>query len=117
MLVPLALTVFNLNISEDHKFDILFGRKNVCLGLNIANFLDGLQAAGITVRPASNKEASQLDQRGEKPFRFHGKAIFLGGDKYEVCLSTGLFMRIFFHGQRPIGTIKAILSNLPPEQD
>jgi hypothetical protein len=29
MLSPLALPVFNLNILEEHKFDILFGRKNV----------------------------------------------------------------------------------------
>lgn len=117
MLSPLALTVFNLNISEGHKFDILFGRKNVCLGLNIVNFLDGLKEAGITVRPATDKEASQLEQKGAKLYRFQGKAIFIGSDKHEVCLSDGLFMRIFFHGQRPIDTVKAILSNLTTEQD
>lgn len=117
MLSPLALTTFNLNISEEHKFDILFGRKNVCLGLNIVNFLDGLKEAGITVRPATNKEASQMEQKGAKLYRFQGKAIFIGSGKHEVCLSDGLFMRIFFHGQRPIDTVKAILSNLTTEQD
>ncbi|WP_152447142.1 hypothetical protein [Janthinobacterium sp. HH01] len=115
MLSPLALTVFNLNISEEHKFDILFGRKNVCLGLNIVNFLDGLKEAGITVRPATNKEASQIEQQGVKLYRFQGKAIFIGTGAHEVYLSDGMFVRIFFHGQRPIDTVIAILSNLSTE--
>ena len=117
MLSPLALTVFNLNILEEHKFDILFGRKNVCLGLNIVNFLNGLKEAGITVRPATNREASPMEQQGAKLYRFQGKAIFIGTGTHEVCLSDGIFMRIFFHGQRPIATVKAILSNLSTEPD
>lgn len=117
MVSPLALTMFNLNISEEHKFDILFGRKNVCLGLNIVNFLDRLKEAGITVRPATNKEASQMEQKGAKLYRFQGKAVLIGTGTHEVYLSDGMFMRIFFHGQRPIATVKAILSNLSVTSD
>lgn len=116
MISPLALTVFNLNISEEHKFDILFGRKNVCLGLNVVSFFEELKEAGLTVRPATNKEASQIEQKGEKLYRYQGKAIFVGTGEHEVCLSDGIFMRIFFHGQRPIDTVKAILNNLTLEQ-
>lgn len=112
MIIPLALPVFNLNISEKHKFDLLFGRKNVCLGLNITAFLAKLESGGIKVREATNKEASQMEQRGIHPYRWNGKAIYLGEGKDEMLLMDGIFMRIFFHGQRPIETIQAILSNV-----
>ena len=112
MIVPLALTIFNLKISDEHKFDLLFGRKNVCLGLNITNFIEGLEKVGLTVREATNKEASKMEQKGEQPYRWKGKAILIGNGKGEVFLSHGLFVRIFFHGQRPIETVQAIVGNL-----
>jgi len=116
MVSPLALPIFNLNISDEHKFDLLFGRKNVCLGLNITNFLEGLKKAGVTVREATNKEASQMEQKGAKLYKWKGKAIFIGNGKTEVCLSHGLFIRILFHGQRPIETVQAMVENLPTER-
>lgn len=109
---PLALPVFNLSISEQHKFDLLFGRKNVCLGLNITAFLAKLKAVGIKVREATNKEVSQIEQRGVHPYKWNGKAIYLGDGKEEMLLMDGIFMRIFFHGQRPIETVQAILRNV-----
>ena len=115
MSAPLALPIFNLNISDEHKFDLLFGRKNVCLGLNIPNFLEGVKKVGVTVREATNKEVSQIEQKGAKLFKWKGKAIFVGNGKSEVCLSHGLFVRILFHGQRPIETMRAIVDNLPSD--
>lgn len=117
MISPLALPIFNLNISDEHKFDLLFGRKNVCLGLNITNFLEGVKKVGVTVREATNKEASQMEQQGAKLYKWKGKAIFIGNGKTEVCLSHGLFVRILFHGQRPIETVQAIVENLPSERE
>ncbi|WP_156894712.1 hypothetical protein [Janthinobacterium sp. 1_2014MBL_MicDiv] len=116
MTIPLALPVFNLNIPDEHKFDLLFGRKNVCLGLNITNFLDSLKKVGVNVREGTNKETSHLEQKGATPYKWKGKAIFVGNGKNEVCLSDGLFIRILFHGQRPLETVQAILNNLPTEQ-
>jgi hypothetical protein len=116
MIAPLALPIFNLNISDEHKFDLLFGRKNVCLGLNIPNFLEGIKKVGVTVREATNKEASQMEQKGAQLYKWKGKAIFVGNGKTEVCLSHGVFIRILFHGQRPIETMRAIVSNLPAER-
>jgi hypothetical protein len=58
-----------------------------------------------------------MEQEGAKLYRFQGKAIFIGTGTHEVCLSDGMFMRIFFHGQRPIATVKAILGNLSTEPD
>lgn len=117
MMAPLALTVFNLEISEEHKFDILFGRKNVCLGLNMGYFLDELRKSGLKVRPATNKEASKMDQQGTPPYRWNGKAIFIGNEKRELCLSDGIFMRIFFHGQRPVQLVHALLNNVALDED
>ena len=114
---PMALKIFNLNISDEHKFDLLFGRKNVCLGLNISRFLERLKKVGVTVREATNKEASQMEQKGAKLYKWKGKAIFIGNGKTEVCLSHGLFVRILFHNQMPIETVQAIVANLPDERE
>ncbi|MGI4845218.1 MAG: hypothetical protein ACRYF7_18065 [Janthinobacterium lividum] len=113
MIAPLALPLFNLDIPEEHKFDLLFGRKNVCLGLNITNFLERLKQAGMTVREATNKETSQMEQKGGELYKWKGRAIFIGNGKDEVCISPGLFIRILFHGQKPIETAQAIVNNNP----
>ncbi|WP_460155006.1 hypothetical protein [Pseudomonas sp. S1_F04] len=114
---PLAPPIFNWSISDKHKFDILFGRKNVCLALNINALINQLINTGLRVREASNKEASQMDQKGMPPYRHNGKAIFIGNGQREIPLMDGVFLRILFHSQRPIETIQAILNtpfNEPP---
>ena len=116
---PLALPIFNLNISQKNKFDILFGRKNVCIGLNITALLKKLEPEGFTVREGTNKEASMLDQKGFSPYRHNGKAIYIGNEQHEMVLMDGIFLRVLFHNQRPIETIRTILNNYlepAPEQ-
>lgn len=115
MFHPLAPPVFNLNISDEHKFDILFGRKNVCIGLNVGALLRKLGEVGFKVRYATNKEASMLDQQGFPPYRHNGKAIYIGNEQQEMALMDGVFLRILFHNQNPIGTIQAILNNEPEQ--
>ncbi|WP_339514417.1 hypothetical protein [Pseudomonas sp. RL_15y_Pfl2_60] len=110
---PLAMPIFNFNISDEHKFDILFGRKNVCIGLNINALLKKLISVGLKVREATNKEASKMDQQGFPPYRHNGKAIFIGNEQQEMPLMDGIFLRILFHSQRPVETIQAILNNSP----
>lgn len=107
---PLALPIFNLKISTPHKLDILFGRKNVCIGLNIGALLGKLTKSGFKVREGTNKEASQLDQQGFPPYRYNGKAIYIGNGQREMALMDGVFLRVMFHNQRPIETIRAILN-------
>jgi len=108
---PLALPIFNYNIADRHKLDILFGRKNVCIGLNIPEFFKRLVKNGIQVRQATNKEASEMDQQGFHPYRNQGKAYFISFDNVETPLMDGIFLRIMFHSQRPIDTVKAILKS------
>lgn len=107
---PLALPIFNRAIADRHKLDILFGRKNVCIGLNIPELFKKLRSIGITVREATNKQASELDKSGTPPYRFGGKAYFLGDGTSEMALMDGVLLRILFHSQRPIETIHTILN-------
>ncbi|WP_397459009.1 hypothetical protein AB3464_03905 [Pseudomonas asplenii] len=107
---PLALPIFNRNIADRHKLDILFGRKNVCIALNIPKLFKQLIKHGINVREASNKEASKMDQKGLPPYRFKGKAYFVGVPGREMVLMDGVFLRILYHSQRPINTIESILA-------
>jgi hypothetical protein len=106
---PLALPIFNRNIADRHKLDILFGRKNVCMALNIPKLFERLEKCGIGIREASNKEASEMDQKGFPPYRHERKAYFLGTPGNEMLLLDGIFLRILFHSQRPLDTIKSIL--------
>lgn len=108
---PLAPPIFNRKIEDRHKLDILFGRKNVCIALNIPKFFKQLTKHGINVRKASNKEASEMDKKGFPPYRFGGKAYFLGVPGNEMALLDGVFLRILFHSQRPIDAIKSILTS------
>lgn len=109
---PLATPLFNLNIPEEMKFNILFGRMQVCIGINVDSFLVQCKRKELQVRFASNKEASRLDKMGTHPFRHKGKAIYIGNGNTEMVLMDGIFLRAMFHGQRPIHLIKSILNRL-----
>jgi hypothetical protein len=106
---PLALPIFNWNMSEKNKFDILFGRKNVCVGLNVSMFLAQLQKRGLCVREATNKEFSQAEQQGFPMVRHNGKGYYVGNGRREMAIMDGVFLRVLFHSQRPLSTIQAIL--------
>jgi len=109
--IPLALPVFNRQMPHERMFDLLFGRLQICMGVNVEKLLSRCQKEGLRVRFGSNREASQLDQLGGKPYRHNGKAIFIGNEKVEMAVAGGIFVRMLFHGQKPIPLIKAMLKN------
>ncbi len=111
MTIPLALPIFNRRIAPNKMFDILFGRVQVCMGINVEALLDRCRQEGLRVRFATNKEASQLDQKGGQTFRHNGKAIFIGNADSEFAIADGIFLRMLFHSQKPISLINALLSN------
>jgi hypothetical protein len=76
-------------------------------------FLAKCQKEGVEVRFGTNRETSQLEQMGVKLYRHKGRSIFLGNGKVEKGLADGVFLRMLFHGQKPVSLIKAILSNTP----
>ncbi len=112
---PLAVPVFNLNIPNETKFDILFGRKQVCIGFNVESFLEKCRKEGLLVRVATNKETSRADQTGNRPYRHNGKAIFIGDGKTELMLMDGIFLRAIHHMQSPIKLTKTMLQNISKE--
>ena len=109
---PLALPIFSRNISDDDKFDVLFGRKQVCMGVCIELLLSECVKAGLSVRFATNKERGSLAQTGHQPYKYKGNAIFIGKGSKEIVLMDGIFLRVMFHGQRPISVIKTILEDV-----
>lgn len=108
MRIPLALPIFTYFTSTEHKFDLLYMRKHVCMGLNVPLFLAECEKNGIKVRHGTNKETSKFEQLGYSPYKLNGKSIFLSKNEKEFCLGDGIFIRIFFHFQNPISTIKAM---------
>jgi hypothetical protein len=116
MKAALALPIFNWFIKDEHKFDFLFGRKHLCIGISIDKLLEQCKKEGIGVRFGSNKEATQIQQRGAKPFKYNKKIIFLSYCGNETVLMDGIFMRIMFHAQTPISTIKAMLSSIDSDK-
>jgi len=112
---PLALPLFLRNIPPEFKFDILFGRKQLCMGLNVEMFLEQCKKRGLRVRDASNKEATKLDQSGNHPHRHNGKVVFIGNGETETALMDGIFLRALFHGQRPLQIIESLLNNHAPQ--
>jgi hypothetical protein len=113
MKVPLALPVFNRQIPHEKMFDLLFGRLQVCMGVNVESLLGQCQKEGLQVRFGTNREASKLEQLGGKLYRYKGNAIFIGNGKVEMGVADGIFVRMLFHGQKPISLIKAMLENTP----
>ncbi|MEZ8236113.1 hypothetical protein AB6C62_21670 [Vibrio splendidus] len=112
MRIPLALPIFNRNLPEKHKFDVLFGRKQVCIAICIESLLKACEKVGLLVRFATNKELGRLDQTGNRPYRHKGKAIFIGNGKVELALMDGIFLRVMFHGQSPVSVIRSILDSM-----
>ncbi|PKG73172.1 hypothetical protein CXF86_19170 [Shewanella sp. GutCb] len=112
LLDPLALPIFQLNISEKHKFDILFGRKTVCVGIVIEKLLEECKKQGWSVREATNKEKGKLIQNKHLPYMHKGKPIFIGNGLSEMVLMEGIFLRSLYHGQKPISILKHYLANL-----
>lgn len=107
---PLALPIFSHHISVANKFDLLFGRKHICMAVSVEKLLKKCEEAGLIVREGTNKETSRLEQMGAKPYKYRGKSIFIGDGSKDMALMDGIFMRIFFHGQKPVSTIRSILS-------
>lgn len=110
MKTPLALTIFNRHMPEDLKFDILFGRKHVCVGICIEAFMVECLKRKLTVRNASNKEKGRLANSGVYPYTYKNNVIMIGNGKNEMPLTEGIVFRTLYHSQNPISLIINYLS-------
>ncbi len=112
MYSPLALPIFSRDIPDEYKFDVLFGRKQVCMGICVGALLDECKKLGFSIRFATNKEQGLLDKTGRRQYKHNGKSIFIGDGKKEMVLMDGIFLRIMFHGQTPMSVIKTMIDNI-----
>jgi hypothetical protein len=110
MLDPLGLPVYNLPIPDELKFDLLFGRKHVSLGIHMPRLMEICSDKGISIRLADRKETARLKQRNKYLWRYNRQAIVIGMGEKEVCLGEGFALRVFYHGENPIDTMIAFAS-------
>lgn len=112
MRMPLALPIFSRQIPEERMFDLLFGRIHVCMGVNVEALLTKCKKAGLQVESLSRRKTSQLQQKGLHPYLHNDQAVTIGnGSGNDMVIYDGIFMRMLFHGQRPVSLIQALLSN------
>ncbi|MDD9180730.1 MULTISPECIES: hypothetical protein [Aliivibrio] len=111
MKLPLALPIFSRDIPDEYKFDILFGRKQVCMGICIESLLNECKKSGLSTRFATNKERGRLDKTGNRPYKYKGNVVFISNGRTELPLMDGVFLRIMFHGQSPVSIIKTLLDS------
>ena len=94
---PTALPMFSRRIPTESMFDLLFGRKQICMALSLDDFMKKCETAGLKVRFGTNRETSRMEQSGTKPFLHRGRSIFIGNEHNEMALMDGVLFRAFYH--------------------
>jgi len=110
MMDPLGLPIYNLPIPDELKFDLLFGRKHISLGIHMHKLIKACTSTGIPIRLADNKETARLKLKNKYLWRYNGKAIVFGEGTEQSCLGEGFALRVFYHGEKPVDTMIAFTS-------
>ncbi len=110
MMDPLGLPIYNLPIPDELKFDLLFGRKHISLGIHMQKLIEICTSAGIPIRLADKKETARLKQQNKYLWRYNGQAIVLGEGTEQRSLGEGFALRVFYHGEKPVDTMTAFTS-------
>jgi hypothetical protein len=108
---PLALPIFSRHLPAEHKFDILFGRAVVHVGLHVDAFIELCNESGLPARWSTRKEAGRFLQKRFGPWLLDHRAVLTGDGPAQGPIADGSFCRMFFHGTRPI-TIVEMLGRL-----
>lgn len=109
MKIPLALPVFNRPLPSEAMFDMLFGRLNVCVGINIPKLILDCEMAGMNARYATKKEMALAYRVKANPILVDGKGLYVELDGEGMFLADGIIFRALFHGQRPESVIRGFL--------
>lgn len=108
MMDPLGLPIYNLPIPDELKFDLLFGRKHISLGIHMQKLIETCIGTGISIRLADKKETARLKQKNKYLWRYNGQAIVFGEGPEQSCLGEGFALRVFYHGEKPVDTMTAL---------
>lgn len=110
MMDPLGLPIYNLPIPDELKFDLLFGRKHISLGIHMQKLIKICTGVGIPIRLATNKETARLKQQNKYLWKYNGQAIVFGEGQKQNCLGEGFALRVFYHGEKPVDSMIALTS-------
>lgn len=110
MMDPLGLPIYNLPIPDELKFDLLFGRKHISLGIHMQKLIEICISIGIPIRLADIKETARLKQKNKYLWKYNGQAIVFGEVTEQSCLGEGFALRVFYHGKKPVDTMIAFTS-------
>lgn len=108
MMDPLGLPVYNLPIPDELKFDLLFGRKHISLGIHMQKLIEICIGMGIPIRFADKKETARLKQKNKYLWKYNGQAIVFGEAAQQVCLGEGFALRVLYHGEKPLDSMVAL---------
>ncbi|HIF9291755.1 TPA: hypothetical protein ACX6Q0_003811, partial [Photobacterium damselae] len=108
MMDPLGLPIYNLPIPDELKFDLLFGRKHISLGIHMQKLIEICIDIGLSIRLADKKETARIKQKNKYIWSYNGQAIVFGEGSDQSYLGEGFALRVFFHGEKPVDTMLAL---------
>ncbi len=108
---PLAPPLFSRPLAVETMFDMLFGRLNVCVAVNIPNLIQECEMTGLNARQATRKELAEARRVDADPLIVDGKGVVFELEGREMLLVGGIVFRMLFHGQRPASVIRGYLEN------
>ena len=111
MSIPLAPPLFNRPLPGDTVFDLLFGRMQVCIAVNIPRLILDCEMAGMNARVATKKEMAEARQVGGDPVLLNGKGVYVELDGQGMLVLDGIIFRALFLGERPESVIRGYLQN------
>jgi hypothetical protein len=101
--MPISEPVFYYGLSKKTIFDILFGRINIVMSINLDKFIELCTLQGLDARYLSEKETMRRKKQGEIPlFEFEKKNIMIG----DSILGDGMITRMLFDFVRPSSIIE-----------
>lgn len=106
--MPISEPIFYYGLSKKTIFDILFGRINIVMSINLDKFIELCNLQGLEARYLSEKETRRRKSQGEIPlFEFEKKNIMIG----DTILGDGLIARMLFDFVRPSSIIEYFKQN------
>ncbi|MDY0264469.1 MAG: hypothetical protein RBR12_04725 [Sulfurospirillum cavolei] len=101
--MPISEPIFYYGLSKKTIFDILFGRINIVMSINLDKFIELCNLQGLEARYLSEKETMKRKTKGEiSLFEFEKKNIMIG----DTILGDGLIARMLFDFVRPSSIIE-----------
>lgn len=101
--MPISEPIFYYGLSKKTIFDILFGRINIVMSINLDKFIELCNLQGLDAKYLSEEETMKRKTKGEiSSFEFEKQNIMIG----DSILGGGLIARMLFDFVRPSSIIE-----------